>query len=81
MVIFQGKEEQCWVARNLGYNAKHEQVCVGGKAIKWPMITQLIEGRDGISHQEFNRYFGRARNVDDHDTFVERFHEGVIDRR
>ena len=30
----------------------------------------------------FDRYLGRAQNVDDdHDTFVERFHEDVIDRR
>ena len=41
----QGKEEQCWVARNSRYNTKHEQVCVGGKAIKWLMITQIIEAR------------------------------------
>ena len=83
MVILQGKEEQCWVARNSRYNAKHEQVCVGGKAIKWPMITQLIEGKDGISHHEFfNRSLGRAQNVDDiHDTFIARVHEDVIDRR
>ena len=46
------------------------------------MIKQIIEGKDGISHQEFDRYLGRAQNVDDdHDTFVERFHEDVIDRR
>ena len=46
------------------------------------MITQIIEGKDGISHQEFDRYLGRAQNVDDvHDTFVARFHEDVIDRR
>ena len=45
MVIFQGKEEQGWVARNSRYNTKHEQFCVGGKAIKWPMITQIIEAR------------------------------------
>ena len=50
----QGKEEQCWVARNSRYNTKHEQVCVERKAIKWSMITQIIEGKDGISHHEFN---------------------------
>ena len=82
MVILQGKEEQCWIARNSRYNTKHEQACVGGKAIKWSMIIQFIEGKDGISHPEFDRYLGRAQNVDDdHDTCVERFHEDVIDRR
>ena len=46
------------------------------------MIKQIIEGKDGIPHPEFDRYLGRAQNVDDdHDTFVERFHEDVIDRR
>ena len=61
---------------------KHEQVCVKRKAIKWSMITQIIEGKDGISHQEFDRYLGRAQNADDdHDTFVERSNEDVIDRR
>ena len=45
------------------------------------MITQIIGGKDGISHHEFNRYLGRAQNVDDdHDTFVERFQD-VIDRQ
>ena len=46
------------------------------------MTTQFIEGKDGISHQEFDRYLGRAQNADDdHDTFVKIFHEDVIDRR
>ena len=46
------------------------------------MIIKFIEGKDGISHQEFDRYLGRAQNVyDDHDTFVEIFHEDVIDQR
>ena len=46
------------------------------------LITPIIEGKDGISLHDFNRYPGRAQNVDDdHDTIVERFHEGVIDRR
>ena len=54
MVIFQGKEEQCWIARNSRYNTKHEQACVRGKAIKVD---------------------------DDHDTFVERFQEDVINQR
>ena len=46
------------------------------------MVIQIIEGKDGISHQEFDRDLGRTHNVgDDHDTFVERFHEEVIDRR
>ena len=42
------------------------------------MITQ---SEDGISHQEFDIYLGRSQDVDDdHDTFVERFHEDVIGR-
>ena len=46
------------------------------------MITQIIGGKDGISPQEFDIYLGRAQDVDDdHDTFVERFHEDVIGRR
>ena len=82
MVIFQGKENKCWIASNSMYNTKHEQVCVGGKAIKWPMITQIIEGKDGISHHECDCYHGRAHKVDDdHDTFVERFQEDVINQR
>ena len=72
----------CWTARNSRYNAKHEQVCVGGKARMSSMITQSSRGKDGISHHEFNWYPGRVQNADDdHDTFVERFHEDVIDRR
>ena len=35
----------CWTARNSRYNTKHEQACVGGKAIKWSMIIQFIEAR------------------------------------
>ena len=81
MVILQGKDK-CWIARISRYNTKHEQVCVERKAIKWSMITQIIEGKDGISHHEFNRYPGRAHNAhDDHDTFVKRSLEDVIDRR
>ena len=46
------------------------------------MITQIIKGKDGISHHEFDIYLGRAQDVaDDHDTFVERFHEDVIGRQ
>ena len=45
-------------------------------------ITQILEGKDGISLHEFNRYPGRAQNVDDdHDTIVERFHEEAIEQR
>ena len=45
------------------------------------MIIQITEGKDGISHHEFNRYPGRAQKADDdHDTFVEIFHEDVINR-
>ena len=46
------------------------------------MITQIIEGKEGTYHHEFNRYLGRGQNVDDdHDTFVERLQEDVTDRR
>ena len=45
------------------------------------MITQIIGGKGGISHHEFKCYPGRAQNADhDHDTFVEIFHEDVIDQ-
>ena len=75
-------KNKCWIARISRYNTKHEQVCVGGKAIKWLMTTQIIEGKDGISLHEFNWYPGRAQNVnDDHDTIVERFHEEAIEQR
>ena len=46
------------------------------------LITPIIEGKDGISHHDFDRYLGRPQNVDDDpDTFVERFREDVTDRR
>ena len=46
------------------------------------MITPIIEGKDGLSHHEFDVYPVRAQNVDDdHETTVKRFHEDVIDRR
>ena len=54
MLMFQGKEEQLLDSKESRYNTKHEQACVGGKAIKWSMITQIIEGKDGTSHHEFN---------------------------
>ena len=82
MVILQGKKNNCWIARNSRYNTKHEQVCVGGKAIKWLMRIQIIEGKDGMSPHEFNWYPRRPQNVDDdHDTFVEMFQEDVTDQR
>ena len=54
MVILQGKEEQMLDSKELKVNTEHGQVYVGGKAIKWSMTTQIIEGKDGISHHEFN---------------------------
>ena len=48
------KKNNCWVARISKYNTKQEQVCVERKAIKWSMITPIIEGKDGIPIQEFN---------------------------
>ena len=45
------------------------------------MITQIIKGKDGLSHHEFDRYPERAQNADDdHEIGVERFQD-VIDRR
>ena len=70
------------MARNPRCITKHGQVRVGGKAVEWSMITLIIKGKDGLSHHEFNCYPGRAQDDDDdHDTFVERFHEDVIDWR
>ena len=37
------KKNNCWVARIPRYNRKHEQICVERKAIKWSMITRIIE--------------------------------------
>ena len=54
MVILQGKEEQMLDSKELKVYRKHEQVCVERKAIKWSMIIQFIEGKDGISHHDFN---------------------------
>ena len=42
----------------------------------------IIKGKDGISLHEFDWYPGRAQNVDDdHNTIVERFQAGVINRQ
>ena len=39
-------------------------------------------GQGWYFSSEFDRYLGRAQNVDDvHDTFVARIYEEVIDRR
>ena len=45
MLMFQGKEEQLLDSKELKVYTKHEQACVGGKAIKWSMIIQFIEAR------------------------------------
>ena len=42
---FKVKKNKWWLARNSRYSTEHEQVCVGGKAIKLSMITQFIEGQ------------------------------------
>ena len=82
MVILQGRTYHKLDSKEIKVQHKNEQVCVEWKAIKWSMIKQIIEGKDGISHPEFDRYLGRAQNVDDvHDTFVARIYEAVIDRR
>ena len=54
MVILQGKGEQMLGSKDLKVYTKHEQVCVEWKAIKWSMIAPIIEGKDVISHHEFN---------------------------
>ena len=77
----QGKGEQILDSKDLKVYTKHEQVCVERKAIKWSKITQIIGGKGGISHHEFDWYPRRAHKIDDdHDTIVERFHEDVIGR-
>ena len=39
-------------------------------------------GKDGITHPEFDTQLGRSQIVDnDHDKFVERFQEHVINQR
>ena len=69
-------------SKDLKVYTKREQVCVEQKAIKWSMITQIIEGKDGISHHEFNWYLGRSQDVDDdHDKFCRRLHEEAIEQR
>ena len=46
------------------------------------MITQIIKGKGCYFSSKFDRSLGRAQNVDDdYDTFVERFHEDVINQR
>ena len=45
MVILQGKGEQMLDSKDLKVYTKREQVCVEQKAIKWSMITQIIEGQ------------------------------------
>ena len=50
-------------SKDLKVYTKHKQVCVEWKAIKWSMIKQIIEGKDGISHPEFDRYLGRNQIV------------------
>ena len=60
MLMSKVKKNKYWLVRNSRYNIEHEQVYVARKAIKWSMITQFIESKGGISHQEFDRYLGRA---------------------
>ena len=47
-------------SKDLKVYTQREQVCVEQKAIRWSMITQIIEGKDGISHPEFDCYPGRS---------------------
>ena len=69
-------------SKELKVYTKHKEVCVERRELKWSMIIQIIEGKDGISHHEFDCYSRRAQNVDDdHDTFVDRFHEDIIAHR
>ena len=48
------KEEQLLDGRELKVQQQTRSSCVGGKTIKWSMIIKFIEGKDGISHHEFN---------------------------
>ena len=71
-----------WVARNSRYSHNTNKFVLERRQGSSRWQHNLPRDKDGISHEEFNRYLGRARNVDDdHDTFVERFHEDVIDRQ
>ena len=45
MVISKVKENKYRIARISRYNTEHEQVYVARKAIKWSMITRIIEGQ------------------------------------
>ena len=82
MVILQGRTYHKLDSKEIKVQHKTWKSLCWGKTWMLPMITQIIEGKDGISHHEFNWYLGRDQNVDDdHDTIVERFHEGVIDQR
>ena len=45
MLMSKVKKNNYWLVRNSRYNTKHEQACVGGKAIKWSMITQSSRAR------------------------------------
>ena len=82
MVILQGKGEQMLDSKDLKVYTKHEQVCVERKAIKWSMITQIIEGRmvflimNSIGILEGVKMLMMITT-----NFVERLHEDAIARR
>ena len=47
---------------------------LAGSQRRWSMITQIIEGMDGISHHEFNRHLENAQMLMRNTTHqVERF--------
>ena len=79
MVILQGRTYHKLDSKEIKVQHKTRTSLCWREAIKWPMIKQIIKGKDGISHPEFDRYLGRAQNVDDvHDTFVGRFQKDAI---
>ena len=71
-----------WHVKKDVFTTLSKQVCVGGGKNVVDDNTNHQGARMVFSHHEFDWYPGRAQNVDDdHDTFVMRFHEDVIDRR
>ena len=52
--MFQGKEEQLLDSKELKVHSNKTKSVFERKAWMWSMITQIIEGKDGISHHEIN---------------------------
>ena len=70
-----------WIARNWRHNHNTNKFVLERRQGSSRWQHNLPRDKDGISHEEFNRYLGRAQNVDDDpDRFVGRFQD-VIDRQ